>query len=119
MRGGFRITLALVSVAMLAPDLPGAPFPHADKLAHLCLFGGLAAAARLSGGSWRREPGPRALWLLALTMVLAIGFEAAQMLLPHRSTDVFDLLANLLGATLGWAAAHRAAPVLGRMVARA
>ena len=120
MRAGFWIMLTLVSVAMLSPVVPGAPVEHADKLAHFGLFGALASAARLSGGVRTRgassdAPTRRALQLLCLTMILAFGFEAAQEVMPRRSGDVMDLLANLLGAATGWAAAHRIGPSLGRV----
>ena len=76
------------------------PFPGADKVVHLLLFALLAASARRRFGS-----GPL---VLALVAVYAVVSEVVQGLaLAERSGDPLDVVADLLGAGLGWLAAGR------------
>jgi VanZ family protein len=83
------------------PTGPGEqPFPAADKVVHLLLFALLAAATR-----WRFGP---AAWLLAVVAAYAAASELVQGLaLEDRSGDPVDVVADLLGAGLGWLAAGR------------
>lgn len=66
-----------------------------DKLAHLMLFGGLAALAWVALGA--RGAGAH---LGAIAIAVAVGLldEAAQSLLPGRSVDVVDIVADIGGA---------------------
>ena len=76
------------------------PFPGADKVVHLLLFALLAASAR-----WRFGGG---LPVLALVAVYAVVSEVVQAVaLAERSGDPVDVVADLLGAGLGWLAAGR------------
>jgi VanZ family protein len=73
------------------------PFPGADKVVHLLLFALLAATARWRFGS--------ASWLLAAVAGYAVVSEVVQgAALADRSGDAYDVLADLLGAVLGWLA---------------
>lgn len=103
---------ALTGVAaalMFAPSIPPEPFPHADAVAHVGLFGAVAfavAAALGPGFAWTHA---------ALLMLAAMGVEAAQVFAPARSLELSDLAANLAGATFGcagamWIGAGRAVP---------
>ena len=75
-------------------------FPGADKVVHAVLFGLLAATTR-----WRFGP---ALVALAAVAVYAVASEVVQgALLSTRSGDAYDVLADLLGAALGWLLAAR------------
>lgn len=114
MRGFFRyqspVLLWILTIFVLSsiPSLPEIKFPISpDKLGHmgiyfiLCLF-------------WRRalfhqDRFPRvsrnALWLaVALTVVYGSSLELYQMTVPGRYADVFDAVANALGAGMyaGW-----------------
>lgn len=66
-----------------------------DKQIHLVLFLVETVLLLRPGvlGSWRRA--------LGLSLVLAFGTELLQALVPTRSADVGDLLANLLGVGIG------------------
>lgn len=68
-----------------------------DKLAHLTLFGGLAALAWIALGA--RGAGAH---LGAIAIAVAIGLldESVQSLLPGRSVDVVDVAADVGGAAL-------------------
>ena len=75
-------------------------FPYADKVVHLVLFALLAATAR-----WRFGPASAALAGVAAYAVLSEVAQAT--LLSTRSGDAYDVVADLLGAAVGWVAAHR------------
>ena len=78
---------------------PAGP-PGADKAVHAVLFGLLAATTR-------RRFGDRAV-LLGLVLGYAAGSEVVQaLLLPHRSGDPLDVVADTVGALAGWALARR------------
>lgn len=98
-------------------DLPPL-FPHADKLMHGTAYAALAFLTL------------RALWhtgrVQSLTLVATITgvalygglLEWVQHLLPFRSTEGLDLVANLIGAMLGCSVyvtyKRRLAPKIGR-----
>jgi VanZ family protein len=93
----------LVSLYVLFwPNHPGGSthLLGADKVVHALLFGALAATAR-----WRF--GGRA-GVLAAVVAYAAGSELVQaLLLSTRSGDVWDLVADALGALAGWLLAGR------------
>jgi VanZ family protein len=78
------------------PDLG---LPLADKVAHLFLFGSVAFLGL--------KVGVRARWLLVALVANAVISELVQhFVLPQRSGDPFDSLADLLGVVVGaWFAA--------------
>ena len=81
-------------------ELPKVSFFEADKLAHFAAYALLTA---LLAGGWKyfsRHHAPLYLWRWAL---LALGFGAMMeviqgTLVPYRVFDVYDILANSLGA---------------------
>ena len=78
----------------------GGLFPGADKVVHAALFGLLAATTR-----WRF--GPVAVGFVAVA-AYAVASEVAQaVLLTSRSGDAYDVVADLLGAVVGWLVAGR------------
>ncbi len=64
--------------------------PWGDKLAHATAFGVLGAFLYLASG--------RAGLAFALSVLYGVSDELHQMFVPGRSVDVFDLLADALGA---------------------
>ena len=89
--------LLLSAYVLFWPDPAGGGSgpPGADKVVHAGLFALLASTSRLQFGGHRRV-------LLAL-VGYAAGSELAQaVLLPTRSGDVGDLVADLLGVAAGW-----------------
>lgn len=88
----------VVAFGMLSPN-PGLPAAVDDKLAHALGFGLVTLAA----ASFAQ--GPRAmLGMAALTFLLSAGFECGQLLVPGRSFDPADLLANATGIVVAGAA---------------
>ncbi len=96
---GVLVALALaVAVQLVVLYLPEGvgppPFPQADKLAHVTIFLVPVALAVVAG--WRR-------WAVAAVFgAHALLSEVVQsVLLPHRSGDVLDAVADLTGVALG------------------
>ena len=70
------------------------PFPQADKVVHLLVFLVPAALAVVAG--FRRRV------VVAVFAAQAVLSEVVQaVLLPHRSGDVLDAVADLTGVALG------------------
>lgn len=94
--------------ALLWPDPAGAGSgpPGADKLVHALLFGALAVTTR-----WRFGPALTGLALVAAYAVLSELVQGA--LLPSRSGDAYDVVADGLGAIAGWVAVGRTSPRVG------
>jgi VanZ family protein len=84
------------------PDPAGAGvgIPGADKVVHAVLFGLLAATARLRFGG-------RSAVLAALLGYAAVSELVQALLLSRRSGDLWDLVADVVGAVAGWVLARR------------
>ena len=78
------------------------PFPHADKLVHAAIYALLAIAALATSAAWRISWSVK-LGLAVWGALAALGAldEATQLLVPGRSADVLDWVADGLGALLG------------------
>ncbi len=74
-------------------------FPGADKVVHALLFGLLAATTR-----WRFGPLPAG---LVAVVAYAVVSELVQGVLPTRSGDAYDVVADLCGVLAGWLLARR------------
>ena len=95
--------MVVVSLVVLFSPSSGSgttPFPESDKVIHLLLFAGLAFTTR-----WRF--GPTRAGLLAVLALAPLSELIQAGLLPDRSGDPFDVLADLVGAALGWLLARR------------
>ena len=74
-----------------------------DKVVHAVVFAGLMVL----GASGRRGAAPRSLSAELRTLILglsiyAVAIEVCQHLLPWRSFEILDLVADGLGIVLGW-----------------
>jgi VanZ family protein len=77
------------------PAGAGTRLPGADKAVHAVLFAALAGTARLRYGARAR--------VLGLVLTYAVVTEVLQdMLLPRRSGDPLDLVADVVGALAAW-----------------
>jgi VanZ family protein len=87
--------LLLVAILSLLPggDQP-APFPHADKLVHFCLYGFSGAWFAMLGREHR-------LLIVLLLAAYGAGLEVAQEFVSRRGFDWLDILANTAGAIAG------------------
>jgi VanZ family protein len=94
--------------------LPGSLFsgpglfkiPHLDKIAHLILFGGLAACWILYY-QYRKRPAPKNLhWIILLIIsIYGVAIEFFQLyFIPNRSFDTGDIVADVCGALGGYVA---------------
>ena len=93
---GLDAAFLLIVSVMPVPETP-AKIPSLDKLAHLCeywLFAWLLTRVLRSA----RHP-LRNAWLIAVGYGAAI--ELVQALIPWRSCELADVVANALGAALG------------------
>jgi VanZ family protein len=89
--------------------IPDVGFTFADKVAHLGVYSVLGA---LFYRGWRRtRSGPTAWAIVALAALSALAYgvtdEIHQMFVPNRSPEMLDLVADLLGGSVGAAAASR------------
>jgi hypothetical protein len=91
--------LAIVAMLLLSTAPLGAvgpTLPHGDKLQHALAY------LLLSGGFAQLLDGPRSrMGLAAALFGLGLAVEAIQSLLPWRSAEFADLLANSVGIALG------------------
>ena len=111
-RAGLLVLLALAVavqvVVLYAPEGGGAPlFPNADKVVHVVVFLVPVALALLAG--FRRGV---VVLVFAAQAVLSEVVQA--LLLPHRSGDVLDVVADLTGVALGVLVAVAVGRLLGR-----
>jgi VanZ family protein len=95
-RAGFVLACLIHLYGLYSPRQagPDTGLPYADKVAHLLLFGSVAFLGLRVGLPAR--------WLLPVLAANAVVSELVQhFLLPHRSGDPFDSLADLVGVALG------------------
>jgi hypothetical protein len=98
---GYRAAGLIAILAMLAlSTLPlgggGPSLPYGDKLQHALAYLLMTSwFAQLVDGDDSRS------WLASGLFGLGIGVEAVQSLLPWRSAEVADLIANASGIALG------------------
>ncbi len=88
-----------VAAALLLPAAVSTP-GRGDLVAHFLLFGAMAFGAV----GFSRRPGQLAGLALA-TVALGAALEFAQKLVPYRTFDLIDAVANGVGALAGYAAA--------------
>jgi VanZ family protein len=89
------LAVAVQLVVLYAPESPGPlRFPQADKVVHVVVFLVPVALAVVAGLRRRVVVGVFAAQALLSEVVQAV-------LLPHRSGDVLDAVADLTGVALG------------------
>jgi len=91
----FGVTLATQLIVLYAPQGPAGPqITGFDKAVHVCIFAAPALVALMVGIS--------APWALGILAVHAPVSELIQhFALPHRTGDIFDVMADLGGVALG------------------
>ncbi|WP_344222056.1 VanZ family protein [Kribbella sancticallisti] len=95
-RAGFVLACLIHLYGLYAPRQAGSEvgFPYADKFGHFALFGVVAYLGL--------RVGVRARWLLPILAANAVVSELVQhYLLPLRSGDPLDSVADLCGLALG------------------
>ena len=78
------------------------PLPEIDKLAHMTVYGVLAATVLFAFGEQRRREHARRVLLLTLLFCLLYGIsdEYHQSFVPGRSVSAYDVLADCCGAAM-------------------
>ncbi|RKZ26644.1 hypothetical protein DRQ29_04600 [bacterium] len=101
----FTITAIIYSVALFSMSLipkfgPGQMFPFADKITH---FGAFIVLGFLVVHSIREFKNIRHIWIYALIIASVYGIlmEIAQGYIPGRECNIFDWIADFLGASAG------------------
>ncbi|MEO7070496.1 MAG: VanZ family protein [Nostocoides sp.] len=108
----FVLALAVQVYSVYAPDSPAQPtFANEDKIAHALLFGMPVAIA------WATGLRPR-----LVTGIIALHAPVSELVqhyvLPHRSGDVWDAVADLVGVLLGLLAGRAIARLVSRSSSR-
>jgi VanZ family protein len=85
-------------------QLPGENIPHLDKMLHAVLFGTFTfLLAEYFRGN--RHFGMNTRWILVLAATLSFFYglviESLQYLIPERSFELLDVLANFIGICIG------------------
>ena len=101
----------MVLVLSVIPTGGGLDVPYLDKAAHLCkylVFAWLLVQAMRASGTCER---PHLLWAWIYATSYGLLMEMVQILIPWRSAELADAVANALGAALGvWIARRQASP---------
>ncbi len=96
--GAAGLAVLVQLVVLYLPTAPGAAsLPGADKVVHLLVFAVPVLLLLLV-----RAPVPMVLGAFAAHAVVSEAVQSAW--LPERSGDVTDVVADLAGVALGWAA---------------
>ena len=99
--------LLVMGIIYFLSSLPGdrlvlPDIVNIDKVAHMTIYGLLAAAAFYAVGDRLRRLHPRLVPLLVVLICTLYGVsdEFHQSFVPNRSPDVFDVMADSAGAVL-------------------
>jgi len=101
------VVAALYWLAMfVGTHLPVVPDPNKvpnswDKLQHLSAFAGLAVLLCAAGAAWDIPTRRLLMTVLGIIAVYGLFDELTQAFVPHREPDLYDWVANMLGAGLG------------------
>jgi VanZ family protein len=103
--GTLRVLALLAAVVQLvvlyAPRTPGIPlFPGADKLIHLLVFAVPVLLCLLAGL-------PPRLVVVGFAVHAGLSEVIQGLVLPDRSADARDVVADLVGVLVGWWGWHR------------
>jgi tetratricopeptide (TPR) repeat protein len=84
-------------------------YPGIDKALHVLGYMTAYAAIYWLAGNLTHDGDARARWAAVLTLALSAADESFQALMPARSLEAFDVVANVAGVVLGWAIVRRTA----------
>lgn len=92
------LAVLLLPIGNVVPEVGG--FRHWDKIAHLGLFA-VTGFMSVYGATFLSGFKHRFIFGLIFGLVLAVGTEFGQSFVATRSTSLYDLLADVLGLSLG------------------
>jgi VanZ family protein len=113
--------VAITIQSSFAFHVPNIPIAYLDKLAHAVIYGMLGALVAQAVRRSAERP------VSAMTTVVVVAAAASclgaldelhQYFVPGRSSDVFDALADVIGAALGSGLYLAISRLLGRAAAR-
>jgi VanZ family protein len=92
--------MAMIFVLSSIPDPPDVPSLVGDKVSHAVLYFGLGALfARALAGGWFRRLTVKAAIVAALSSTMyGVSDEMHQMLVPPRTVEIGDVLADAIGS---------------------
>jgi len=80
--------------------------PNLDKLIHATLFGSFVFLWSIYYATKKESnihPGNRFIWILIIACIYGVATELIQKyLIPNRDYDIFDIVADSIGAILGF-----------------
>jgi VanZ family protein len=108
--------MAMIFALSSLSDPPDVPSVVGDKVGHAALYFGLGALfARAFAGGWLRRLTARAAIATVLCSTLyGVSDEMHQMLVPPRTVEIGDVLADALGSSVAAALIYAAARVRSR-----
>jgi VanZ family protein len=115
--GPVIVVMALIFYASSLPDPGAPPGDISDKTAHLLAYFPLGAALvrALAGGRALRMTVPRLATATTLATLYGVSDEMHQILVPPRTPDWHDVVADGLGALAGAAACALIARSVSRL----
>ena len=109
------IAILTLSPGRAVPDVPFWNIPHFDKIVHAGIFGMLSFL--MARGTIRQYAGQKIKKAFVISFFVAIGYgliiEYLQRLVPGRSFELSDLMANTAGAVLGLIGCHFLSKLFG------
>lgn len=97
--------LILILLVIPGKDIPPGPqIPNLDKIAHVFLFGvQVFLWSKFISESKRNDLPGRFLVICLMSSAFGIMMEFVQKyLVPNRSFEIEDILADILGSVMGW-----------------
>jgi VanZ family protein len=95
----FLLGVLLAPISEMGIFIPWG-FKHFDKVAHFCLFA-VTGFVAVFGANFGSQFKSRMCFGIAFGLLLALGTEFAQSLVPFRDTSLYDLLADVVGLGVG------------------
>ena len=93
--------LGVLLAPISEPSIPAlGGFKHLDKVAHFCLFT-ITGYINVFSARFFSRFRYRMFFGIVFGLCLAIGTEFAQYLIPARNMSLYDLLADILGLSVG------------------
>jgi VanZ family protein len=95
---GYGLILLVIYLS-LTPAPPNIPIENSDKMGHVAAY----AVLMVWFASLYADVNIQWKWICAASFVaLGIGLEFAQVLTDHRTFELADMAADIVGVTLGW-----------------
>ena len=90
----------IFSLSSISSFPVSSPFPDFDKLAHFCLYGGLAGLMALGLQRARHRYSRKVLFIVPIGFSVLYGLsdEVHQLFVESRSFEVWDIAADAVGA---------------------